>query len=134
QIVIVRNPSEHSYEPVTADGAKEIWPMWSPDGQQLYYMSDRSGSENIWMTRLPAKTPAQITKFTNGRALWPSISADGKTIVFERDFGVWRLDTQSGAAAAVPVVLRAVPAAASVDHRRITDRFQHLALSSAGYK
>ena len=58
QIVIVRDPSEHSYEPVTADGAKEIWPMWSPDGQQLYYMSDRSGSENIWTSAL--KTDSSI--------------------------------------------------------------------------
>jgi Tol biopolymer transport system component len=136
QIWLLTDPSAHTYEPVTADGAKEIWPMWTPDGQQLYYISDRSGTENIWTTRFPAAAgkPAQVTKFNDGRALWPSISTDGKTIVFERDFGLWRLDTQSGNAAPIAVSLRGVPAAAAVEHRRITDRFQDLALSPDGKK
>jgi hypothetical protein len=32
---------------------------------------------------------------------WPSISADGKTIVFEHDFGIWKLDVASRKAAPV---------------------------------
>jgi len=24
--------------------------MWSPDGKTLFYMSDKSGAENIWST------------------------------------------------------------------------------------
>ena len=38
-------------------------------------------------------TARQVTKFTDGRMLWPGISQDGKTIVFERDFGIWEFDT-----------------------------------------
>ncbi len=133
QIWILRDATAHTYEPVTADGAKEMWPMWAADGQRIYYISDRSGSENIWSTPIGGK-PAQITKFDNGRARWPSISIDGKTIVFERDFGLWRLDTASGAASQIAVALRGVPAAVSIDHRRLTDRFSDLALSPDGKK
>ncbi len=39
-----------------------------------------------------------MTKFTDGRVLWPSIGYDGKAIVFERDFKIWQLDTKSGEA------------------------------------
>ena len=39
---------EPAYEPVTKGGAKDAWPMWSADGKTLYFMSDRSGAQNIW--------------------------------------------------------------------------------------
>src|SRR4051812_5984399 len=78
-----------SYERVIEAGAKNVWPMWMPDGKQLYFMSDRSGSENLWTTATGGR-PRQVTKFTTGRVLWPSISYDGKSVVFERDFKIWQ--------------------------------------------
>ncbi|HET7871702.1 MAG TPA: S41 family peptidase, partial [Terriglobales bacterium] len=33
---------------------------------------------------------------TSGRLFFPSISGDGKTIVYEQDFGLWKLDTRTG--------------------------------------
>ena len=33
-----------------------------------------------------------MTTFTSGDVRFPTISGDGKTIVFEHDFGVWKLD------------------------------------------
>ncbi len=38
-----------SYEQLTKRGAKQLWPMWSADGKSLYFVSDRSGSQNIWV-------------------------------------------------------------------------------------
>ena len=36
-----------------------------------------------------------MTSFRNGDVRFPSISADGRTIVFEHDFGIWKLDVAS---------------------------------------
>jgi Tol biopolymer transport system component/C-terminal processing protease CtpA/Prc len=116
------------YEQITKGGAKDAWPMWGGDGKTLYFMSDRSGTQNIWTTTKP------ITNFTNGRVLWPSISKDGKTIAFERDFGIWTVDTASGQSREVPIALRGAPAATAVEHRAFTDQFQELALSPDGKK
>ncbi len=136
QIWILRDPSAHTYEPVTADGAKEIWPMWSADGKRIYYMSDRSGAENLWSVTPPASTstPTQITRFDKGRVLWPSISNDGRTIVFERDFGIWRLDTATGSASPIPIALRGVPSSEAIEHRKLNDHLSDLALSPDGKK
>ena len=82
------------------------WPMWNADGTEVYFVSDRDGCENIWSQPLEGWPPRPITAFREGRLLWPSISADGRTIVFERDFGIWRLDTASGAAAPIPIRAR----------------------------
>src|SRR5215813_1650979 len=80
-----------AYERATAPGARQVWPMWAPDGKTLYFMSDRGGQQNLWV-RPPGGDPRPLTRFTSGRVLWPTISADGRTIVFERDFGLWRCD------------------------------------------
>ena len=75
-----------------------------------------------------------MTKFTDGRVLWPSISYDGRAIVFERGFGVWKLDTESGRAVEVRIARRGVPAGPAVERVRQTDQLQDLALSPDGKK
>ena len=120
------------YERFTEPGAKQLWPMWSRDGRTLYFVSDRSGAENVWARPLDGKA-RQITRFSSGRVLWPAISAGSRVIVFERDFGVWRLDPESGQAAPVPITRRGVPAGAAAQHLSLTT-FQELALSPDGKK
>ena len=121
------------YTQVLAGGAKHAFPMWRPDGAALYYMSDESGAENIWTTPLGGGAPAQLTHFTDGRLLWPSIGYDGRAIVFERDFGIWKLDLASGQAAPVQIALRGAPASEGIRHLNLS-AFKGLALSPDGKK
>ncbi|MBI3472400.1 MAG: PD40 domain-containing protein [Candidatus Solibacter usitatus] len=80
----------------------DSWPMWSRDGY-IYFVSDREGGglTNIW--RVPEKggKAERVTSFKTGDVRFPAISADGKAIVFEHDFGVWKLDVASRKAAAL---------------------------------
>src|SRR5262249_4586758 len=55
-------------------------------------------------------------------------------IAFERNFGVWTLDTATGQAREVPIALRGAPAAASIEHRAFSDQIQELAVSPDGKK
>ena len=124
-----------SYEPVATDEAKNEWPMWSSDGKRLYYVSDRGGQENIWVRDAAGKgTGRQLSKLEGGRVLWPSISPDGKTIVFERDFGIWRMDTATGKTSPVEIALRGAPAGPDVTRLASTNQFGDLALSPDGKK
>ncbi|GAA4503710.1 S41 family peptidase [Hymenobacter ginsengisoli] len=123
-----------SYTGLTSGGAKALWPMWGPGGQKLFYTSDQGGAENIWTTGLAKGTPQQVTNFKDGRVLWPSASADGKLIVFERDFGIWTLNTENGQAQPVRIQRRGAPASPTVERQRFTDRLQELALSPDGKK
>lgn len=133
EIWVMRDGSPSVYERITEGGAKEMWPMWSGDGAGLFYVSDRSGAENVWSRPLRGQSK-QITKFKDGRVLWPSISYDGRAIVFERNFAVWKLDTASGQAAEVRITRRGAPAMPVTEHLRLTDGFQELALSPDGKK
>jgi tricorn protease len=133
QIWVLRDAATMRYEQVTPLGAKNLWPMWAPDGRTLYFVSDRDGAQNIWRKAGTAE-PQAVTHLPKGRVVWPSISADGKAIAFERDFGIWLLDTSSGSTREVPITLRGAAAGPSVEHLTLTSGFQDLALSPDGKK
>jgi Tol biopolymer transport system component/C-terminal processing protease CtpA/Prc len=116
-----------AYEKVVDLNGRNVWPMWMPDGRTLYFMSDRTGPQNIWSLTLGGK-PKQVTKFTDGRVLWPSISYDGKSIVFERDFKIWKLDTKTGDASQVQLKLMGMAAGPGTTHLTL-NTFTDLALS-----
>ena len=69
--------------------------MWS--GDDIYFVSDRDGNglTNIWRVAENGGKADRVTAFKSGDVRFPSISADGKVIVFEHDFGIWKLDTGS---------------------------------------
>lgn len=127
---------------LTKEDSRQLWPMWSGDGRALFYVSSRGGVENIWRRAVPppgggdpaAGRDRQVTAFHDGRVLWPSITTDGRTIAFERGFGIWTLDTDSGRAHQVTIVRRGAAATPAPDRTRQTSRFSALALSPDGKK
>jgi Tol biopolymer transport system component/C-terminal processing protease CtpA/Prc len=133
EIWLVRDFDRPRYEAVTTGGAKDAWPMWGPDGSTLYFVRDDHGVENVWARGADGQTRT-VTRFTGGRVLWPNISADGRAIVFERDLTVWILDPASGEAHEVPVALRGAPATPGVEHLRVSEGLNELALSPDGKK
>jgi tricorn protease len=133
ELWLLHDAAPPRYEQLTSRGAKQMWPMWMPDGKSLYFVSDRSGAQNLW-TLTPGQQPRQVTRFDDGRVLWPTISYDGRTIVFERDFDIWKLETATGRAVRVPITKRGVPASPSLDHVTLTNGYQDLALSPDGRK
>ncbi len=133
EIWVMRFGVKPGYEQVSEGGAKEMWAMWSKDDRTIYYVSDRSGAQNIWAKDLNGKT-RQVTQFKDGRVLWPSIGADGRTVVFERDFQIWKVDATSGHASAINITRRGVPAGPAIDHLRLNEGISEMALSPDGKK
>ena len=66
---------------VTYDRALDRGPVFSADGDLLYFASDRSGISNLYSYRF---TTGELTQVTNvvGGAFQPDISPDGKTLVY----------------------------------------------------
>ncbi|HEX3250201.1 MAG TPA: hypothetical protein VHS05_12295, partial [Pyrinomonadaceae bacterium] len=74
----------------------DSWPMWGHDGL-IYFVSDRDGNglTNIWRVSENGGKADKVTSFKTGDVRWPAISSDGRVIVFEHDFGIWKLDVSS---------------------------------------
>ena len=75
-----------------------------------------------------------MTHLDSGRVLWPSISADGRTIAIERDFGIATVDTATGAVRPLAITLVGAPPAAGEEYRTFTKGFDELALAPDGKK
>ncbi len=56
-------------------------PAFSPDGQQIAFLSGRSGKTQIWLMRLMGGEPEQLTKSETGISSF-QWSPDGQTIAF----------------------------------------------------
>jgi C-terminal processing protease CtpA/Prc/Tol biopolymer transport system component len=66
--------------------------------------------------------------------VWPSISYDGKWIVFERDLAIWRVEASSGKGGEVAIALRGAPASPTVSRQPVAGQFTSLAISPDGKK
>jgi len=70
---------------------QDAFPMWGSDGL-IYFMSERDDLFNIWKISPEGGDPTQVTFHTKDGIQYPSISPDGKTIVYENEFELWRYD------------------------------------------
>lgn len=132
-IWLLKNNGSHDYRRLTPDNARALWPMWSPSGHFLYYMSDRSGTDNIWEVQMTGHE-ISVTHFTHGRCLWPTITTHGHTIAFQRNFGIWTLNTESGKANPVLIRLGGAVLAPGLIHKTFTKHYSQLAVSPDGKK
>jgi tricorn protease len=103
--------ADKSFRPVLADERySRFWPMWGADNA-IYYVADplpndksvkpgspavRQSVKNLFKIPAAGGAPVQVTKHSSGHLYWPSMSSDGKTIVYEEGFGLWKLDVASG--------------------------------------
>src|SRR5213079_63981 len=64
-------------------------PKFSPDGKWIAFLSDREGSENVWIMKPDGTEPKQISKDPNAEFTSPGWAPDGKYIfVSKAQFGI----------------------------------------------
>ena len=76
---------------LTSFGGEDREPVWSPDEQSVYYLSEKSGTSNVWKMPLGAPDAAvQVTRFEKNPVRFLSISGDG-TLSFGNDGELYTL-------------------------------------------
>src|SRR5215475_2024416 len=63
--------------------ALEASPRYSPDGKRIAFVSNRSGSDEIWVCGSDGENPIRLTSFRGPLAGSPSWSPDSKQVVFD---------------------------------------------------
>ena len=78
--VLGGSPRQLTHE-ASKDGDTNQRPRWSPDSKQIFFVSNRSGSSQIWVMNADGSDARQVTKFA-AEADGILVSPDGKKIVF----------------------------------------------------
>jgi tricorn protease len=120
-----------------------LWPMYGRNGE-IYFVADETANEktmkwgspeamqsvnNIWKISDKGGKAVQVTHHTSGNLYFPSISADGKTIVYEENFGVWKLDTATGKSSEIRVDIKSDVKESEVELKTITSEAEGFNLS-----
>ncbi len=76
--LVVARVDGREYRRLTDDVHRDRGPVWSPDGQTIYFYSDRSGHYDLWRIRPHGGQPTVLT--TSMQANFPTISPDGRRL------------------------------------------------------
>jgi len=68
---------------LTADPGRDGGPVFAPDGATIYFVSDRSGSFELWRMRSDGAQPT-VLPHTSGILGRPSVAPDGTWLAFAR--------------------------------------------------
>ncbi|MGH9348668.1 MAG: S41 family peptidase [Vicinamibacterales bacterium] len=120
---------------VTDFDGLDSWPMWARNGY-IYFVSDRQGGglTNIWRVPESGGRAEQVTTFTAGDVRWPSMSDDGRVVMFEHDFGIWKLDVATHTASPVPLAIAAETQENTSDVRTFNSEVDDYDLDPSGQR
>lgn len=84
----IYDPAAKSVVNVTENKAQDIIPMWI--GDEVFFISDRDRTMNIFSYNTVTKQTSKVTSFTEYDVKFPS--ANGNTIVFENGGYIYKMD------------------------------------------
>jgi len=83
---LVFNPGALTYARLTTNTASDTYPVWNSAGDQVVFISTRTGDPEVWILGLTDTSLRRITsgeRYMVSRASW---SPDGESVVFAADF------------------------------------------------
>ena len=91
---------------LTNDAFKDRAPVWSPDGKQLAFYSNRAFRYEIWSIRPDGSGLTQLTRGVGEGIGYPTWSRDGSTLAFwdNTETYLYPLRAAAGAARALPKI------------------------------
>jgi tricorn protease-like protein len=101
---VVDLPGEIYTIPITGGQATRITsgsgfdgqPRFSPDGKTIVFVSDRSGSENLWLVDPDGQHLRPLTRGPNNAFVSPAFTPDGQYIVVSKANDLWLYHRNGG--------------------------------------
>ena len=74
---------------ITSGSGFDGQPRFSPDGKSIVFVSDRSGSENLWLVAPDGKRPRTLTRGNAQAFISPDFTPDGQYVVTSKNSDLW---------------------------------------------
>ncbi|MEX2273841.1 MAG: amidohydrolase family protein, partial [Vicinamibacterales bacterium] len=74
---------------ITDGQAYDMQPAFSPDGKRLVFISDRNGSENVWISNADGTKPRAITTSERENYMSPAWAPGGEYVIAAKGAQLW---------------------------------------------
>lgn len=81
---------------ITSGQAYDMQPNFSPDGKQIVFVSDRNGSENLWIADSNGENPKALTKGERQNYMSPIWAPDNDYIIASKGSQLWLYHKEGG--------------------------------------
>jgi Tol biopolymer transport system component/imidazolonepropionase-like amidohydrolase len=81
---------------ITSGSGFDGQPRFSPDGKTIVFVSDRSGSENLWFVDPDGQHVRPLTRGPNNAFVSPSFTPDGQYVVVTKSADLWLYHKDGG--------------------------------------
>ena len=81
---------------ITSGSGFDGQPRFSPDGKTIVFVSDRSGSENLWFVDPDGQHIRPLTRGPNNTFVSPSFTPDGQYVVVTKGADLWLYHKNGG--------------------------------------
>lgn len=100
-----------TYQQLPGFETNDVFPQWG-NNNTLYFLSSESGAYNIYRLKLDVNgkannAPEKLTNYKDESIRAFSVSADGSSIVFEKDMNLYTMKADKGSAQKLNVVISA---------------------------
>ena len=102
---------------ITNNEAQDIMPMWI--GDEIYFISDRDHTMNIFVYNTKSGQTSKVTNFTDYDVKFPT--TNGKMIVFEKGGYLYRLDPTTKQAVQINVTMNAEGVYARAEQKKMNE-------------
>ncbi|MDR2921213.1 MAG: PDZ domain-containing protein [Tannerella sp.] len=126
----VYDPEKKSVENITKNDAQDIMPMWI--GDEIYFISDRDWTMNIFVYNTKTNATSKVTDFTDFDVKFPS--TNGKQIVFENGGFIYTLDPSTKKAEKINITLASDNIYARSEIKDGSNYVTHASLSPDGLR
>lgn len=111
--------------------ANNVFPMWGADGM-IYFATEHDGPYNLFRMSLKGGAPQQVTNHAQGGVFFPSISPDGKKIVYQNDFDLYTIDIPNGKPKKLSIAMAFDPKENDISVLSTTGRAEGFSISPSG--
>src|SRR5262245_1133965 len=81
---------------ITRGQAYDMQPAFSPDGKKLVFISDRNGSENVWIANSDGTKARAVTTTERENYMSPTWTRDGEYVIAAKGAQLWMYHESGG--------------------------------------
>jgi len=117
---------------LTEFDGKDTDPMWSPDGEQIYFLSDRDGITNVWVMPQTGGEARKVSDFPADGAAFAAIARDGSKIACYLDGYIYTVNPATAETKRIDIFATSDVKENTIEPKTYTSKASEIALSPDG--